>query len=533
MASTWTTPSSSVLPRAPTDARAETQRTRAGRIGRAVLLAIGATLAVGASMREPRVKATDRNQAVVEILKTRGFTVDEPGDVVFVDPPKGLLGAAFGRSRVLVRARAVPKDPLLGEQLTDIYLFEAKLTPSGALVDLEGGYNLSDTTGAEETRPLVHGEQIAFASLSGIQGAPSIVTILDFNGQTVPSTFSASDRIKNGVTNLQATGRYRGLSRRTFVVGFDTTRIDPKTGLPIPGSEDAAAEDAAAGPTPDPADMELSLDGDHVVVAFANEHARLPFTGALPKEDALPKWLHYDPFELAPPGNLVTWSVDRVRLEIGDENMQAIKEKFFDMKDFVDRNREEMTGATGEDEIAEDLGEALGTPKREIPVDPDMGWPPPPLEPWVTPALPGEGKWNAKDDAAFYNNQPNLPPTFLTTFIRSDRTRKVTRAYIVLWDPRQVELHMMAGTVEPKGATGKAGPGLIPRTPDIMKRLVAATNAGFQALHGEFGMMADGVVYLPPKPYAATVMSSAMDRPRSERGPTTRTSTRSSPIART
>jgi hypothetical protein len=39
-----------------------------------------------------------------------------------------------------------------------------------------------------------------------------------------------------------------------------------------------------------------------------------------------------------------------------------------------------------------------------------------------------------------------------------------------------------------------------------MKRLVAASNAGFQALHGEYGMMADGTVYLPPKPYAATVL---------------------------
>jgi hypothetical protein len=35
--------------------------------------------------------------------------------------------------------------------------------------------------------------------------------------------------------------------------------------------------------------------------------------------------------------------------------------------------------------------------------------------------------------------------------------------------------------------------------------VVGASNAGFQAQHGEFGMMADGVVYLPPKPYAATV----------------------------
>ena len=30
-------------------------------------------------------------------------------------------------------------------------------------------------------------------------------------------------------------------------------------------------------------------------------------------------------------------------------------------------------------------------------------------------------------------------------------------------------------------------------------------NAGFQALHGEYGMMSDGVIYLPPKPFGATV----------------------------
>ncbi len=40
----------------------------------------------------------------------------------------------------------------------------------------------------------------------------------------------------------------------------------------------------------------------------------------------------------------------------------------------------------------------------------------------------------------------------------------------------------------------------------MLKRVAAAMNAGFQALHGEFGMMSDGVVYLPPKPYAASVV---------------------------
>jgi hypothetical protein len=194
-----------------------------------------------------------------------------------------------------------------------------------------------------------------------------------------------------------------------------------------------------------------------------------------------------------------------VRAEIGDENMQAIKQAAFTVKDFFERNKEELTGDTGEASIAADLGQEDGIVVHEIPTDPELGWPPAPLEAWVTPSLEGEGQWNAKDDVAFFRQQPGLPPVFVTTFIRSDRTRKATRVYVALWDPRRVELHMMAGTVEPKSATGKAGPGLIPRTPDVMKRLVGATNAGFQALHGEYGMMADGIVYLPPKPYAATV----------------------------
>jgi hypothetical protein len=81
-----------------------------------------------------------------------------------------------------------------------------------------------------------------------------------------------------------------------------------------------------------------------------------------------------------------------------------------------------------------------------------------------------------------------------------------TRVYMTLWDPRQIALHMEAGTIEPVSSTGEAGPGMIPRTPEVMRRLVAGFNGGFQALHGEYGMQASGVMYLPPKPYAATVM---------------------------
>src|SRR5690606_12116431 len=90
-------------------------------------------------------------------------------------------------------------------------------------------------------------------------------------------------------------------------------------------------------------------------------------------------------------------------------------------------------------------------------------------------------------------------------FIRTDRKRAYTQIYVTVWDGRQVELHTMSGTVEPKSSTGETGPGLVPRKPEVMGRLLAGFNGGFQASHGEFGMMADDVLYLPPKPYGATV----------------------------
>jgi hypothetical protein len=64
---------------------------------------------------------------------------------------------------------------------------------------------------------------------------------------------------------------------------------------------------------------------------------------------------------------------------------------------------------------------------------------------------------------------------------------------------------MQAGTVEPVSASGECGLGTVPRTPAVMKRFVAAFNGGFQARHGEYGMQVDGIEYLPPKPYAATI----------------------------
>ncbi len=417
--------------------------------------------------------AGGRAAALTRVLQQRGI-VGTADDVVWVDRPSTL-----GTARALVRAAPAAGEP------SDLFLVETSLSPEGVLLSVGDSYNLTETSSADESRPLVadgHAAYIARPALA--DGAPT-VHLVNFAGRAAPGDWSCLERAQNAITNLQQVGQLRGLDRRTFAV------VVPGVG---------AAGKALSR------DVSISFDRETLLIHAAGEVARLP----LSEEHGVlyPPWIRTESSEIARPSTLVQWSVDRVRSVpwIGDDRMQTVKAVAFTALDFVMRNKEQVTGDTGAEDIAKDLGQTeLDPPSRAMLVDPEIGWPPPPLEPWVIPALPSEGQWNPQDKDPFVRKNEGLPAAFLTTYIRSDRTRKATRVYIALWDPRQVELHMMAGTVEPKGATGEAGPGIIPRTPEVMKRVVAASNAGFQALHGEFGMMADGVVYLPPKPYAATV----------------------------
>jgi len=411
----------------------------------------------------------DRSHGLAASLEDVGLEAS-PDDVVWIDGPRGLAGSLRSPARAMVRARTAEDMP------HDVYLVNARLSPDGVLLEVGDVFNLTATTGADESRPVVHDEHVAYVSRSLFPGAPTTVSVLDLRGGGVGvEGWSRFERSQQAITNYQQTGRLAGVGRQTYVV--DSKSL-----------------------------VTLSLRADAVTVHAGEREATLSLEaeGALP-----PAWLHAEEMELARPGSLVTWSVDRVRSIpwFGDANMQRLKEVAFAAKDFVMRHKERITDDTGEESILRELGEdALTPPEKAMVTDPELGWPPAPLEPWITPSLPSEGQWNPKEAGPFHLQNPGLPEAFLGTFIRTDRSRRATRVFIALWDPRQVELHMMPGRVEPKGATGKAGPGLIPRTPEVMRRLVATSNAGFQSLHGEYGMMAEGVVYLPPKPYTATVM---------------------------
>lgn len=462
---------------------------------RQVAVTVLATAALAVAMnRGSGSSARDRSAALVEALGKRGLTT-RAEDVSWVDPPRGVWGALGAKSRAVVRASPAQGEP------NDLFLVHAELSPEGVLLDVGGAYNLTETSGADESGTVIRGERVAYVANPLIAGGHSTVHVLDLHGQTLAEGWTRLERAQNAITNAQNTGQLSGIAKRTFAVEPDKPKEAEGESAEANGGE-APSEEPKAAEAP-PANVRCALEEDALVVTFEGREARVPLSGPA----TLPSWLHSESGELARPGNLVTWAVDRVRDVIGDEAMQTIKAVAFAGLEVVERQKEDLRGdGAAAQDIAEELGQTtLEAPTRSIPTDPEIGWPPAPLEPWVTPALPGEGQWNAQDKDPFIRRIEGLPPAFVTTYIRPDRSRKTTRVFIAVWDPRQVELHMMAGTVEPKGATGEAGPGLIPRDPAVLERVVAASNAGFQALHGEFGMMADGVVYLPPKPYGATV----------------------------
>lgn len=418
-----------------------------------------------ATARGSDASGTDRTAALVRALSRQGLATS---DVAWIDaPPESIFGAISRTYRALVRASS------RGEP-NDLYLVHTRLSPGGALVDVSGVSNMTHTPSADESAPIVDGQLAVYTA--SIEGVTTSVYAVDLSRERGGGEdLSRTARAQISITNWQETGQLAGITRRGWT--FD----------PSPTSLTVALRSDR--------DIDITADGHPILLPREGQEALVGAELIRPHRTARSR-----------PGNLVTWAVDRVRnlSWFGDNRMQELKAAVFTVIDAVSRVERLFLADTSEKDIATDLG-TIANVKPVAFTDPETGWPPAPMKPYITPALPGEGQWVPLDSDPFLLTNPGAPPAFLTSFIRTDRERQYTRIYVTLWDPRQVEMHMMAGTVEPIGASGEAGPGLVPRTPEVIGRFVAGMNGGFQALHGEFGMMGDGIVYLPPKPYAATV----------------------------
>ena len=408
----------------------------------------------------------DLSQALATALSGRGLSV-QASQVYWLDRSGSVLGTRLDRPRAVLLARR-------GTEPADVYLARVKLSPEGRLLELSGLYNVSETSAVEERQLTVDRQRAAWTI--GGSGRTYSVHFADLRGEPAPQgePWARLVRLQHEITNLQDTGQRQGIGMRTF-------RLDP-----------AATEVALAF-----SDRSLLIRADeHAIEVWTDGSGRIAGERFVQAQTSQP----------ARPGNFVTWAVDRVRAIpwFGNDRMQAVKAIAFWALDKLENAYGTVTGDDGSERVAEELGEILETPAASF-TDPETGWPPAPMKPFLHPPLKGEGQWVSLEHDPFIRSNPGAPNPFVVSFIRTDRERIYSQIYVAMWDPRQVTLHAMSGTKEPKSATGEPGPGLIPRDPKVLTRLVGAFNGGFQASHGEYGMVTDRVVYLPPKPFAATV----------------------------
>jgi len=415
----------------------------------------------------PKTRAeTDLTRAIVLALAERGLRT-EAENVHFITDSATLARSPVRRPRAVALAQH-------GSEPTDVFVVETRVSPEGHLIELTDVFNVSDTSAATERGLIVSGDRAAW--LIGADNAIASVQYVDLRAEPRPigRNWTALSRFQNALTNLQETGQMRGFGRRAF-------KLDPPAYKVVLGFSLNA----------------LLVDADSHRIRMQTDPPRPLDPNPWLKEQTAPK---------GRPGNLVTWAVDRVRALpwFGDDRMQWLKAVAFDGVDHFNQIVGTVTGDDGSEAVKEELGDLFTTPSSEA-TDPATGWPPAPMEPMLSPPLKGEGKWSSTDKDPFILKNPGASSPFVYSFIRSDRKRIYSQVFVTLWDPRQVELHAMSGTVEPKSATGETGPGMVPRTPAVMGRMLAGFNGGFQAVHGEFGMMAEKVLYLPPKPFGATV----------------------------
>ncbi len=415
----------------------------------------------------PVITGPKAEEALARALSAQGIACT-PDDVVWIEAPRRSF-TIDAHARALVRA-SVAGDP------TDLYVVDVRLSPEGTFLGIDRARDITETSGVDESRPILRGNSAIYTTAA--DGLVTGVHVLNFDGRAPDSYpgLTRLQRLQAAVTNLQQTGQTGGFVHAMFA-------LDP------------VARHAT-----------VSWRADGTIEAHADAHIVVidPIGNRVLAGDS---FVRVVPDERARPGSFLTWAVDRARALpwFGDEKMQWVKAIAFTVLDKVQATF--STGTTSED-VRSELGIASGPGALEPAViDPEIGWPPLPIPPVISPALPGEGQWIALDNDPFITKAASgSAAALVTSFVRPDAQRPDVRVYVTLWDPRQIALHMEAGTVEPISATGEHGPGLIPRAPEVMRHLVAAFNGGFQAQHGEYGMVANGIEYLPPKPYAASVV---------------------------
>lgn len=139
---------------------------------------------------------------------------------------------------------------------------------------------------------------------------------------------------------------------------------------------------------------------------------------------------------------------------------------------------------------------------KAVVIDPKADAPASFSPPFEKVAAKNDGTWTP-----FRLQSDTHPLSMWRSLVHPDPKRPFAAVAVVAMDLEKVQLHLVAGTDEPKSQqVARADrPGLIPDDDD--KDLVAAFNGGFRAEHGNYGMRIASSQFIAPRDIACTVGS--------------------------
>lgn len=424
------------------------------------------TLAAGetpSSLSDPRARLA------ADLGRATGLRV-AASEVVFETTPAIGLRDALRPRAVVFCGRASPG------ALRDVFRARVRLLRDGAVLSVSDLTNLTRTPLGDDgplygDRPDDTSERRRVAFATRAFGQVQSVAVLDLGASREPPP-----SLRRGITNLRERGAWRGL-----------TRWDLRLDEPVPEvSLTVRARSLLVRAGSRRWEMDLARD------------AVSPAEGAVVARESFPD------------KPLVIWAVDTVRgiPWIGPAPIAWLEHKVFSARDdlrqlawrwfHVRPDRPDETPEPVAPVIA--AGNALETAEEAR----DAHWPPAAIAPPLGDGERAEGEWSPASPP-WLRAVEGAPPAFYRTFIRVDRERPYARTLLVAMDMRQMELAMQAGSEDPVPLVGPRGDGRIPRRPEVLSRVVGAFNGAFKTEHGEYGMVVDRRVLLPPRPRAATL----------------------------
>jgi hypothetical protein len=289
--------------------------------------------------------ASDLPTALGAALDSQGLELD-PSSLVWLDEPTAPTGL---RSAIFIAA----------SQQGDAEVYHARIRAGAtSVLGVHALSNLTRTAGADEFA-LTRVDDHTAAYLSRVLDGVDALTLLDLRGEpaSVTAGWSARTRTQNQVTNFQETGRRQGFGRTR--VSFGTAEAEAAL------SVDAGTVRVVGGA------LNLAMARDAHGVWQAREGADLVEVRAAEKGE---------------PGT-ITWVVDSVRnlSFVGPEPIAWLEHRVFGVRDVFQRVWYRVAGASEEEaeaEAAADLSiEPESARRAELSVtDPELGWPPAPLE---------------------------------------------------------------------------------------------------------------------------------------------------------